>query len=96
MLNQVILVGKLVNELELKEGENGQNIITLSIPRNSDGLYETDLINCVLFGNIAKNTAEYCNKGDTIGIKGRMQNENGQQVVIAEKVTFLSSKKENE
>ena len=107
MLNNVVLVGRLTREVEVKELESGKKVanITLAVPRsfkNSDGVYDTDFIDCVIFDNIADNTSEYCKKGDIVGIKGRVQsrvveNEDKKEYlteIIAEKVTFLSSKKE--
>ena len=55
-------------------------------------------------GAVAKSTAEYCHKGDIIGVKGRISTEliaeNGQSKrvmnIVAERVTFLSSKKQND
>ena len=99
MLNQTILVGRLVQDPEIKELENGNKVtnITLAIPRsykNSNGEYETDFIDCVLWNGIAENTEEFCKKGDIIGVKGRLQRLEGNELqVVAEKVTFLSSKK---
>ena len=105
MLNQVVLVGRLTSDLEAKELEDGKKVtnMTLAIPRsfkNADGEYETDFVECTLWNNIAENTAEYCKKGDIVGVKGRLQTSNyekedGSKVfkldVVAEKVTFLSS-----
>lgn len=111
MLNQVVLVGRLTKEVELKEMEDGKKLanITIAVPRsfkNENGEYETDFIDCVLWNSVASNTAEYCHKGDLIGIKGRLQNgpianDDGEIVaqtiqIIAEKLTFLSSKSSNE
>ncbi|MGYP000715382033 len=106
MLNQTVLVGRLVRDPELHESENGNKVtsITLAVPRsykNMNGEYDTDFISCVLFKGIAENASEYCHKGDLLGIKGRIQTrkvedlESSKQVVevIAEKLTFLSSKK---
>ena len=45
-------------------------------------------------GNVEKNTKEWTKKGDIIGIRGRLQEEEGTLYVMAEKITFLSSKKE--
>lgn len=105
MLNQTVLVGRIVKTPEVKETENGQKVsnITLAVPRsykNVDGEYETDFVNCTLWGPIATNTAEYCQKGDMVGIKGRIETnsyeKDGEKKyttdIIAEKVTFLSSK----
>ena len=110
MLNQVVLVGRLTSDLEAKELEDGQKVtnMTLAIPRsfkNADGEYETDFVECTLWNNIAENTAEYCKKGDIVGVKGRLQTNNyekedGSKVfkldVVAEKVTFLSSRSKEE
>ncbi len=106
MLNQTVLVGRLVRDPELHESENGNKVtsITLAVPRsykNMNGEYDTDFISCVLFKGIAENASEYCHKGDLLGVKGRIQTrkvedlESSKQVVevIAEKLTFLSSKK---
>ena len=45
---------------------------------------------------MADNVKEYCKKGDIAGIKGRLQVREGKVEVVAEKVTFLSNRKENE
>ena len=106
MLNQAVLVGRIVRDPEVRETENGAKVsnLTLAVPRsfkNSEGIYETDFIRCTLWSGIATSTSEYCKKGDIVGIKGRLQvssynDENGNTKysteVIAEKVTFLTSK----
>ncbi len=110
MLNQVILVGRLTDDLEVNTLESGKKVssITLAVQRsykNAEGVYEADFIRCVLWNAIAESTGEYCKKGDIVGIKGRLQvssydDKDGEKKyiteVIAEKVTFLSSKKEEE
>ena len=103
MLNQSVVVGRLVREPELRKTENGKNVtnITLAVPRNYknvNGEYDTDYIDCVLWTGIAENTSEYCKKGDILGLKGRVQtrayeiDDKKKYVteVVAEKVTFLS------
>ncbi|MCI6002196.1 MAG: single-stranded DNA-binding protein [Tenericutes bacterium] len=107
MLNQTIIVGRLVKDPELKVTDTGKKVtkITLAVPRafkNANGEYDTDFIDCTLWTGIAECTSEYCQKGDTLGIKGRIQTQlyeksDGSKMknteVIAEKVTFLTSKK---
>lgn len=109
MLNQIVCVGRIVNDVKMVK-ENGieRTMLTLAVPRsykNEDGVYETDFIDCILWNAIATNVAEYCKKGDLVGVKGRIQTENIEDEegnkkkitnVIAEKVTFLSSKSNNE
>lgn len=107
MLNQLVLVGRLVAKPELKETENNKKYthITLAVPRsykNVNGEYDTDFVDCMLWDQVAANTVEYCKKGDIIGVRGRIQNrivekENQKSSfleVVAERVTFLSSQKE--
>lgn len=105
MLNQVILVGRLVRNPELQVTDSGKkrSSITLAVSRgykNLNGEYDTDFFDCTLWTGIAENTHEYCKSGDVIGVKGRLQtwmleNDDGTKIkkmeIIAEKVTFLSS-----
>lgn len=105
MLNQVILVGRLVRtpELQLTDSGKKKSLITLAVSRgfkNQNGEYDTDFLDCTLWSSVAENTSEYCKTGDVIGVKGRLQtrlidNDEGIKYkkveVIADKVTFLSS-----
>ena len=107
MLNQVVLVGRIVKNPELRVTETGKKVttVTLAVPRsykNSSGEYDTDFLDCTLWTNVAENTVEYCQSGDMVGVKGRLQtrvfedeegNKNKKTEIVAEKVTFLSSKK---
>ena len=108
MLNQTVIVGRLVRDPELYETENGNKVtnITLAVPRsykNVNGEYDTDFVPCVLWKGVAENTVEYCRKGDLLGVKGHVQTrdiEVDEDVkrklveIVAEKVTFLSCKKQ--
>lgn len=109
MINQAVLVGRIASEPEIYSTDKGKvSNITLAVPRNfknSNGEYDTDFISCVLWKGIAESTVEYCKKGDLVGIKGRIQTRNVELEdethrkyveVIAEKVTFLSSKRQEE
>jgi single-strand DNA-binding protein len=97
MLNQIVLVGRLTGEPRRSE-DNRKAVITLAVPRsykNADGEYETDFIPCILWNGIAENAMEYCRQGDLVGVKGRLQNEGQHINVVAEKLTFLSSRPSN-
>lgn len=104
MLNQIILVGRLTRNITVNKSEKGVKVATISlaVPRsfkNSEGVYDTDFIDCVAFESVAENTSYYCGKGDIVGVRGRVQsrivsdNEKKENIVeiIAEKVTFLAS-----
>ncbi len=108
MVNQVVLVGRLVSDPQLKSLEDGRKVAntTLALQRtfknkHSD-TYETDFIKCTLWSGIAENTAQYCKKGDTVGIKGRLAqkyyelNEEksfSYPEVIVEKISFINRNK---
>ena len=110
MLNQIIIVGRLTGNPEVAKLEDGKekSQITLAIPRtykNADGEYETDFLDYTLWGDIASNTAEYCKKGDLIGLKGRMASklidtEDGKKIkkteVVVEKISFLAVGKQKD
>lgn len=105
MVNQIVLVGRIARTLETRITENGKKMatLTLAVPRNyknSNGEYDTDFLDCTLWSAVAESTSEYCETGDMIGIKGRLQTrvvetpegtKRKKTEIIAEKVTFLTS-----
>ena len=109
MLNQVVLVGRIVKTPELKVTENGKKTskMTLAVPRNYkniDGEYDTDFLDCTMWTSVAENTSEYCQTGDMVGVKGRLQTrviqkEDGTKKkrteIVAERVTFLAQASSN-
>ena len=67
-------------ESELQQLDNEKEVanVTLAVQRaykNEEGIYEADFIDCTLWNAIAKNTVEYCKKGDIVGVKGRLQSD---------------------
>ena len=92
MTNSVMLIGRLVEEIQ-------NNEIKLAVNRsfkNEEGIYETDIIPVEIFGGILENAKVYIKKGDLIGIRGRIETRDDKTVLIAEKMTFLTSKKVEE
>ena len=87
MLNQIVLVGRLVEKPIVEENENGRKVstITLAVSRsfkNSEGVYDTDFIPVTLWNTVAESTAEYCKKGDLVGVKGRLQRLEGNSLQV--------------
>lgn len=108
MHNLVYLIGRLTENPEIKELEDGKSMLTINLAvqrsfKNENGIYETDFIRCILWNGVASRTSEYCKKGDLVGVKGRLQNRSyvdGEVTkyiteVIVDKISFLASKKEN-
>lgn len=106
MINNVVLVGRMTKDAELKF--TGNNIavasFSLAVNRNfkdANGERETDFINCVIWRQQAENLANWAKKGALIGITGRIQtrsyeNQQGQRVyvteVVAENFQMLESR----
>ena len=106
MINNVILVGRLTKDPEIRYTMDGQAVanVILAVDRNfknNEGETPTDFINCTLWRKTAENTANYCRKGSILGVTGRIQtrhyeNESGKKIyiteVLAESVKFMGGK----
>ncbi len=107
MLNQVILVGRLVKDPEINETSTGKKVsnITLAVQRGYKSLetneVETDFFTCTLWEGIAESTHQYCKKGSTVGVKARLAmkrfNYDDDKYftypeIVAEKITFINTK----
>ena len=91
MLNQAIIVGRIK--------EINENSMVVGVPRaykNAEGEYDTDFIKCSFNNDITKNVNQCCEIGDIIGVKGRIASIEDKIEIIAEKVSFLSSRRNEE
>lgn len=109
MINNVILTGRITKDLEKHQTNKGTSVVNFSLAvdrrrKNANGDREADFISIQAWGLTADLLCKYCGKGSLIGIEGRIQTRNyennqGQRVyvteVVAENVTFLDSKKNN-
>lgn len=108
MINNVSLVGRLTRDPELRYTPSNIAITTfnLAVNRNfkgANGEREADFINCMIWRKQAELLAEWCKKGNLVGITGRIQtriydNQQGQRVYVTEVVadTFqLLEKRDN-
>ena len=101
MLNQVILVGRLVDDAVVNTLDDGRDTteIQLAIQRNyknpESGEYDADVVSITLWSGTAQSVSEYCKKGTTIGVKARISQQAGEPIaIIGEKVTFINTKKD--
>lgn len=104
MLNQVILIGRLVKKPELRESEGGLKYLrsTLAVQsnyKNKDGGYDAEFLEFTCFGKIAENTTKFCDKGSLLNLIGTLSNnvytdkkgvKHYQMTIIANQITFLS------
>ncbi|OXT16068.1 single-stranded DNA-binding protein [Bacillus sp. OG2] len=107
MINQVILVGRLTKDPELKITAGGISVVNVTMAvnrqfKNQKGEIEADFVQCTLWEKTAENTAQYCRKGSLVGMTGRIQtrsyeNQEGKKLylteVVAESVRFLEPKR---
>lgn len=94
MHNMVYLIGRL--STDMKENDSSIKLAVTRQFKNENGEYETDFVDVKLIGAMLENTIKYIKKGDLIGVKGRLQVENEQLIVIADKLSFLTSNKKEE
>ncbi len=79
MLNQVVLIGRLTRDPELRYTPgNGVPVatFTLAVDRpftNQQGEREADFIKIVTWRKLAENCANYLNKGSLAAVTGRLQ-----------------------
>lgn len=109
MINQVVLIGRLTKDPELKYTASGKATATfkMAVNRNfpnQNGEREADFINCVIWQKPAETLANYAHKGTLLGVTGRIQtrnyeNQQGQRVyvteVVVENFQLLESKNSN-
>jgi len=102
--NQVILMGNLTRDPELRNTPNGQAVCSFSLALNrsykgADGTWQeaTDYIDVVAWGPLGERVSQYLTKGRPCLVNGRLQSrswdQDGQKrskvEVNAQDVTFL-------
>jgi single-strand DNA-binding protein len=102
--NQVILMGNLTRDPELRSTPNGHSVCSFSLAlnrsyRNSEGDWQeaTDFIDIVAWGPLGERVAQYLTKGRPALVNGRLQSRSWEQdgvkrskvEVVAQDVTFL-------
>ncbi len=105
--NQVILMGNLTRDPELRQTPNGQNVCSFSLALNraykgADGQWQeaTDYVDIVAWGPLGERVAQYMNKGSQCLVNGRLQSRSWEQdgqkrskvEVNAQDVTFLGGR----
>ena len=109
MLNNLILVGRIVDDVKIATIESGQKVanFTLAVQRpfkNEEDEYDTDFFPVQLWQGVADIARDYCTKGSTVGVKGRLSAKTidvqGIKVktldVIGERIAFINMKREDE
>ena len=106
MINNVVLVGRLTKDPELKMTPSGIAVARFTIAVNrpftsQGGEKKADFINCIAWRKQAENLANFMRKGGLIGVSGRIETgsydgQDGKRVytteVVADNIQFLESK----
>ncbi len=108
-MNRLTVTGRLVRENELKEIGDGQIVLNnaIAVPRiyKTENGQNADFINIVAWGKRAELIEEYCDKGDLVGLDGRIQSRSYQNSeeqtiytveMVVDSVHFLQNKKESD
>lgn len=108
-MNNVTLIGRLTKHVTLQyTHQGGTPVVNFTVAVRRDfkdkqtGQYETDFIRCVAWGKQAELLSRYVDKGNQLGLQGRLQTrsyqnaQTGQTVylteVLVQEVTFLETK----
>ena len=107
MINNVVLVGRLTKDVEVKKTQSGLSVASftvacdrrLSQEQRNNNEQSADFISCVAWRGSADFLGQYSHKGDTVGIEGRIQtrsyDRDGQRVyvteIVANSVSILHS-----
>ena len=110
-LNKIMLIGNVGQDPELRYTPDGNPVANFSIAVNrrrrvgEDYKDETEWFNIVCFSRTAENVNQYLTKGQKVYVEGRFQsseyvgqdgNQRKSYEVIANEVTFLSTRSEAE
>jgi len=108
-VNQVIMMGNLTRDPELRQTPSGQSVVSFSLALNrsykdQSGEWQeaTDYIDVAAWGPLAERVAQYMTKGRRCLVQGRLQSRSWEQdgqkrskvEVLANDVTFLDGRGE--
>ncbi len=104
MNNQFIIVGRIYKDFELKETSTNKRMVELPIVAEN-GKDDATFLKVLVFNSVAESLAQYCKKGDLIGVSGIIKNNNWDDQqgnkhydisFIANKVSYLSTSRKEE
>ena len=107
-LNYTVLMGRIVNDLEVKQTQNGVACLQFTVAvdrgfKNQNGEYDTDFISCVAWKERAEFISRYFGKGKMIAVEGQLrsrtyEDKNGTKHYVTElfvnQASFTGEKQE--
>ncbi|ADU22959.1 single-stranded DNA-binding protein [Ruminococcus albus] len=78
MLNRVILMGRITQDLEVRQTPNGVSALTFNVAvdrnfKDQSGQYQSDFITCVAWRQTAEFIGKYFGKGRLIALEGTLR-----------------------
>ena len=90
MLNEVILVGRLVDDpLTIKKPPESITLETIRGYKNGDGRYDSDFLEVKLWRGVSQTLMNQAHQGSLVTIKGWLEQHAANMEIIAEKVSLL-------
>jgi single-stranded DNA-binding protein len=91
MLNQVILVGKVVEDIDVNLLSNEKSKLVIEVEvKNDNQTMCIDRIPCMLSNELALRVSDYCKVGMTVGVKAKIRIVKGEIEIQIEKITFIN------
>lgn len=80
-MNHITIHGSVVGEPELRVTPSGMNVLSFSImdKYGKDDKQKTTFHNCIVFGQLAENTASSIKPRDSVMVSGRLETEEYQK-----------------
>ncbi len=110
-LNKVQIIGRITQDIELKQTPNGQNVTSFSIATNrnwTDSSWvkqeQVEFHNIVLWGKLSEIASQYMRKGSKVYMEWRLQTRNWEAQdgtkryrteIVGENMIMLDNKNDN-
>lgn len=101
-LNKVMIIGNVTRDPEIKYTPKGSAVVDIGIavnrtftPEGGERREETTYIDVTLWGRTAETAAEYCKKGRSVFIEGRLQLDSWEDKASGQKRSKLRVVGEN-
>lgn len=110
-LNVVSLVGRLTNDADVRESENGKSCLTFSLAnnrfykQNQEKKEDVSYFKIIVWGKLGESLRPYLNKGKQVAVQGRLhqykyKNTEEKLVsfteIVADRIQLISSPKKDE
>ena len=104
-MNQVLLIGRLTKDPELKYSQSGKAFCRFSLAVAKEfNRNETDFFDCVAWNKTAEIIAEYLRKGKRAAIQGRLETgsyeKDGKNIktysIVVDKFEFVDSRRKEQ